>query len=86
MRGSLTVNLDEAVVRALHQAAAREGVPEGELVEDALRRWFGLRGLGVLDDLAERQSGADGPDDEAALSLALQEVRAARAARRRGSR
>jgi hypothetical protein len=77
------VSVDENVLDALRRAAARDGVPEDELVDEALRRWFGLRGLVVLDDIADRRAGsAERLDDAAAMDLALQEVRAARAGRR----
>lgn len=83
MRQQLTVSVDENVLDALRRAAARDGVPEDELVDEALRRWFGLRGIGVLDDLAERRAAvADRLDDEAAMALAINEVRASRARRR----
>ncbi|MGH9185780.1 MAG: CopG family transcriptional regulator [Acidimicrobiales bacterium] len=82
MRQPLTVSVDENVLDALRRAAARDGVPEDELVDEALRRWFGLRGLVVLDDIADRRAGwAERLDDAAALDLALQEVRVARAGR-----
>jgi hypothetical protein len=77
------VSVDENVLDALRRAAARDGVPEDELVDEALRRWFGLRGLVVLDDIADRRTrSAERLDDAAAMDLALQEVRAARAGRR----
>lgn len=83
MRQPLTVSVDENVLDALRRAAARDGVPEDELVDEALRRWFGLRGLVVLDEVGGRQSdSADRLDDTAAMDLALREVRAARASRR----
>jgi hypothetical protein len=82
VRQPLTVNVDEHVLDALRRAAAREGVAEDELVDEALRRWFGLRGLAVLDDVAERQERSGGRlDDEAAMELAVREVRAARVGR-----
>lgn len=83
MRQPLTVSVDENVLDALRHAAARDGVPEDELVDEALRRWFGLRGLAVLGDIADRQNGTDDRlDDAAAMELAVQEVRATRAGRR----
>lgn len=82
VRQQLTVTVDENVLDALRRAAARDGVPEDELVDEALRRWFGLRGIGVLDDLASRRTDADPLDDEAAMALAVEEVRASRARRR----
>jgi hypothetical protein len=82
VRQPLTVNVDEHVLDALRRAAAREGVAEDELVDEALRRWFGLRGLAVLDDVAERPERSGGRlDDEAAMELAVREVRAARVGR-----
>lgn len=83
VRRQLTVTVDENVIDALRRAAARDGVPEDELVDEALRRWFGLRGIAVLDDLAERRAAdADRLDDDAAMALAVREVRASRAGRR----
>lgn len=83
MRQQLTVTVDENVLDALRRAAARDGVPGDELVEEALRRWFGLRGAGVLDDLEERRTDdGDRLDEEAAMALAVQEIRASRARRR----
>lgn len=83
MRQQLTVTVDENVLDALRRAAARDGVPEDELIDEALRRWFGLRGIGVLDDLVERRAAdADPLDDEAAMALAVDEVRSSRARRR----
>lgn len=77
------MTVDENVLDALRGAAARDGVPEDELVDEALRRWFGLRGIGVLDELAERRAASiEALDDEAAMALAVGEVRASRAARR----
>lgn len=35
------------VLDALRRAAARDGVPQDELVDEELGRWFGLRGVGV---------------------------------------
>lgn len=55
IRRPLTVNVDGHIVDALRAAAARGGVPEDELVDEALRRWFGLRGVAVLDDIADRR-------------------------------
>lgn len=83
MRQQLTVTVDENVLDALRRAAARDRVPEDELVDEALRRWFGLRGLGVLDDLEERRiADGDALDDDAAMALAVDEVRASRDRRR----
>ena len=81
MRQQLTVTVDENLLEALRRAAARDGVPEDDLIDEALRRWFGLRGIAVLDELAERRA-ADALDDDAAMALAVHEVRASRARRR----
>src|SRR5438105_69257 len=83
MRRPLTVNVDEHVLDALRAAARRDGVPEEELVDEALRRWFGLRGIAVLDDIADRQASRhEAVDEDESMSIALQEVRAARHERR----
>lgn len=84
VRKPLTVNVDEHVLEALQRAAANDGVHEDELVHEALRRYLGLRGLAVLDDIARRQAerGVQLDEDEA-MALAVGEVRAARAERRR---
>jgi hypothetical protein len=51
----MTVSLDELLLDTLRDVAADEGVPENRIVEEALRRYFGLRGLAVLDQIGERQ-------------------------------
>lgn len=81
MRKPVTVNLDEQLVEAIRRAAADDGVPEERVFEEALRRYFGLRGLAVLDD-ADRQSEADRLSDEEAMALAVAELRAMRSDRR----
>ncbi len=80
MRTARTVDLDERLWEAVQRAAAEDGVPEEQLVEEALRRYVGLRGVALLDELAERR----GPqlDDEEAMALAVAEIRAARNERR----
>lgn len=83
VRQPLTVSVDDNVLDALRRAAAEDGVAEDEVVDEALRRWFGLRGLVVLDDIADRSvRSGDRVDDDDAVALALQEVRTARASRR----
>jgi hypothetical protein len=78
----MTVSLDELLLDTLRDVAADEGVPEDRIVEEALRRYFGLRGLAVLDQVGERRraEGTQLSDDEA-MALAIAEVRAARAER-----
>ena len=84
VRKPLTVNVDEHVLEALQRAAANDGVQEDELVHEALRRYLGLRGLAVLDDIARKQAERGVQLDEGeAMALAVSEVRAARAERRR---
>ncbi len=68
-----------AAVRAL---AAGDGRSEDEVVEESLRRYFGLRGIAVLDTLAEQQAeSGEELDDEAATAVAVEELRAVRAQR-----
>lgn len=77
-----TVQIDEGILDALRRAAGEDGRPEDEVIEEALRRYFGLRGLAVLDEIAETQAaeGVTIGEDEA-MALAVAEVRAARAER-----
>ena len=66
-----------AAVRAL---AATDGRTEDEVVEESIRRYFGLRGIALLDTLAERQAeSGEELDDEAAMAVAIEESRAVRA-------
>lgn len=83
-RRPTTVEIDEGVLDALRRAASEDGRAEDEVVEEALRRYFGLRGVAVLDEIAESQEaqGVTLSDDEA-MALAVAEVRAARAERAR---
>ena len=76
-----TIEVDEQLLDALRRAAANDGVAPDDLVEEALRRYFRLRGLAVLDELGEQPRGAE-LSDEAATALAVAEVRAVRAERR----
>lgn len=83
-RRPTTVEIDEGILDALGRAAREDGRPEDEVVEEALRRYFGLRGLALLDEIAEAQSVAGvSLDDGAAMALAVAELRAARADRAR---
>ena len=70
------------MLSVLQRAAAEDGVAPGELLDEALRRYFGLRGLAVLNDLAARESVLT--EDEA-MELAVGEISAARAERRAAS-
>lgn len=81
-RRPTTVELDEGVLDALRRAARAEGRLEAEVVEEALRRYFGLRGFAVLADIAETQAASDvSIREEEAMALAVEELRALRAER-----
>jgi hypothetical protein len=72
-----TLYLDEDVLRQTEAVAAGSGRDESEVVEDALRRYFGLE---VADQAwARNAESALDPDD--ALALAYAELRAFRAER-----
>jgi hypothetical protein len=83
-RRPTTIEVDEQLLDALRRAAADDGVAPDDLVEEALRRYFGLRGLAVLDELREKRRGPELTKDEA-MALAVAEVRAVRAQRRQAS-
>lgn len=77
-----TVQIDEGILDAVRRAASEDGRPEDEVIEEALRRYFGLRGLAVLDEIAEAQEAAGVTiDEDEAMRLAVAEVRAVRAER-----
>jgi len=82
-RRPLTVELDENLVDVVTRTAADDGVAPDELVGEALRRYFGLRGLVVLEDVAQAQAAALlRPDEAEVMALAVEEIRAYRATRR----
>ena len=83
-RRPTTVEIDEGILDAVRRAARDDGRDEGDVVEEALRRYFGLRGLAVLDEIADAQA-ANGVriSDDDAMALAVAEVKAARAERAR---
>lgn len=83
-RSSITVEIDEGILNALGRAARKDQRAEDEVVEEALSRYFGLRGLALLDDIAAAQAVAGASlDDDEAMTLAVAELRAARADRSR---
>ena len=86
-RSQLSVEVDERLLDALRRASASDGVAPDEVVEEALRRYFGLRGLAVLTDIEESQRalGVTPPDDDELVAQAVAEVRAYRAERRRAA-
>ncbi|MEO7556367.1 MAG: hypothetical protein ABIV94_07155 [Acidimicrobiales bacterium] len=83
-RRPTTVEIDEGILDALRRAASEDGRPEAEVVEEALRGYFGLRGLAVLDEITDAQAanGVHLSDDDA-MALAVTEVGAARIERAR---
>lgn len=82
---SITVEIDEGILRAIGRTARDHGHPEDVVVEEALRGYFGLRGIALLDDIAAAQAVAGvSLDDDEAMTLAVAELRAARADRPRG--
>jgi hypothetical protein len=80
MRTPRTVDLDERLWEAVQRAAADDGVAEQDLIEEALRRYFGLRGAALLDEIAD---AVEPLGDDDAMTLAISEIRAAREERRR---
>jgi negative regulator of sigma E activity len=78
-RVKTTTYIDERLRRAAKTAAARSGMKEYELYEEALRRYLGWE---ILDTLLARPS--DLTEDEA-MRIAVEEVHAARQARARAA-
>ena len=72
MRTTLTI--DEAVLRAVKVRAARSGMGDSEVIEEALRRELGL-------DLLERLWQRNGLDEADAVSLAVEAQHATRTRR-----
>ena len=81
-RRQATIEVDEELLGALARAAEDDGVAPDELVEEALRRYFGLRGLAVMDELASANE-ARGPrlTDDEVMAMAVAEIKAQRAER-----
>ena len=75
-----TLTIDERVLRAAKVRAARLGKGDSEYIEEALRRDLGFE---LLDKIWARNS--DLSEDEA-MELAVSEVHAMRAERRRAAR
>lgn len=72
MRTTLTI--DEDVLRAVKVRAARSGMGDSEVIEEALRRELGL-------DLLERLWHGNGLDEADAISLAVEAQHATRTRR-----
>lgn len=70
-----TISIDDGVLRAVRVRAAREGCPDSEVIERALRREVGL-------DLLERLWSRSDLDEDEAAALVDEAVRATRAAAR----
>ncbi len=70
------VRINGALLAAVRARAARDGRPEAEVVEEALRRYLGLDAL--LEDVWA--ANAAGPSEDEALELAY--ARAAGRSRR----
>lgn len=83
-RSPVTVELDGNLVEAARSVAQRSGVPEAELYERALRVVL-ARDFGELMDEIAAFQGTKGVSltDEEAMDLAVSELRAMRAERRR---
>ncbi len=65
--------------------AKRTGRSEAEVVEDALRRQFGKKDLGVVEGVWARNA-SDALSGEDALALAYEELKAMRKERRQAQR
>jgi hypothetical protein len=77
------VELDEGLIEAVHAMARRSGVAEGELYERALRVLLARDFAALMDEVAEHQATIDATvGDEAALQLAVDQVRASRGDRK----
>ena len=70
-----TLTIDEDVLRAVKVRAARSGMGDSEVIEEALRRELGL-------DLLERLWQRDGLQEADAATLAVEAQHATRARRR----
>ena len=74
---TVTLELDDDVVRALEAEATRSGRPSHEIVSAAVRKYVGTD---ILTVLRERPGGTMG--EEEGMQLALDEIRAMREERR----
>lgn len=85
-RRKTTVYLDSDVLTATKVLAAARERSESQVIEDALRAYLGsddAKAAGAdLRILMDRVAQRSDLDDEAALALAVDEVRAVRAGRR----
>lgn len=74
----LTITLPEDLHRALKEAAARRGVGMSEIIGESLRL-YGIKPREAAEALVARARAASRMTDEAALELAAEETRKARA-------
>jgi hypothetical protein len=72
MQVRTTVSVDDRVLRSLRVRAARDGVPDSQVIERALRRELGLE---LIDQLWERASLSESEATDL-VTEALREVRA----------
>ena len=84
-RRKTTVYLDPDVLTATKVLAAARSLSESQVVEDALRAYLGNGELDAtragLRSLMDRIAGRSELDDDEAMALAVEEVRAVRAKR-----
>lgn len=84
-RRKTTVYLDPDVLTATKVLAAARSQSESQVVEDALRAYLGNGELDAaraeLRSLMDRIAGRSELDDDEAMALAVEEVRAVRAGR-----
>ena len=78
----LTITLSEARYRALKEASAQRDKTIGQLIDESLD-FYGIKSREDARDLVRRARAHAKLDDEQAVSVAEQEVRAVRTTRRR---
>jgi hypothetical protein len=78
----LTISLSEARYKALKEAAVQRSKTIGQLIDESLD-FYGIKSREDARDLVRRARAHAKLDDEQAVSVAEQEVRAVRTTRRR---
>jgi hypothetical protein len=76
----LTITLSDARYRALKEAAARRSKTIGQLIDESLE-FYGIKTREEARDLVRRARSRSRLDADAAMKLALAEVKAARSGR-----
>jgi hypothetical protein len=85
-RRPVTVEVEASLADAARAVAERSGVPEGQLYERALREVLVRDFSTLMDDVAAAQAERGvALDDDEAMALAQDELRAVRAERRNAS-